>query len=207
MKKIVNPFLFLALFTAIAVGFGSCSDNKSYSEMLTDENHSVNYFLSNCQVINSIPADSAFVSVESLMAEYSSMTRTEALAIAPYYKMDEDGAVYMQVVSPGTGERAVNDQLIYFRFNRSNLNFYYSSGEFSSEGNASDLGTDPTSFRFNNMTLQSSYQWGSGIQVPLKYLRLNCEVNIVIKSTMGLYDEQSSVIPYLYNVRYYPSRI
>lgn len=195
------------LFLALAAVVSSCSDNKSYSEMLTDENHAVNFFLSNCQVINDVPTDSVFVSVESLMAEYPTMKRTEAIAIAPYYKMDDDGSVYMQVISPGTGDRAVTDQLIYFRFNRSNLNYYYSSGEFTSEGNASDLGTDPTSFRFNNMTLQSSYQWGSGLQIPLKYLRLDCEVNVVIKSTMGLYDEQSSVIPYLYNVRYYPSRI
>ncbi|MDE5972439.1 MAG: DUF4827 domain-containing protein, partial [Muribaculaceae bacterium] len=110
-------------------------------------------------------------------------------------------------VNPGTGEKADDNQLIYFRFNRSNLNYYYSDGVWISDGNSTDLGTEPSSFRYNNYSLESSYSWGSGLQMPLRFLKLNCEVNLVVKSTVGLVNEQSSVVPYLYNVRYFPSRI
>lgn len=203
MNRILSSIIIIA---AACLALCSCNDGKSYAEMLRDETHATNYYLSNFQVINSVPADSVFITVEDMEREYN-MTREDALAATPFYRLDDEGDVYMQVVSPGNGAKAANNQLVYFRFNRFNLNYYYSDGVWISDGNATDLGTEPSSFRFNNYTLQSSYTWGSGLQMPLRFLRLNCEVNLVVKSTVGITTEQSSVIPYLYNVRYYPSRI
>lgn len=197
----------VALCVAL-VALTGCKDRKSYAEMLNDETHAVNYYLSFCQVIGSVPDDSVFVSVDSLRRAYPDMSLEDAMRIAPYYRLDEDGNVYMQVVSDGTMGRAVDEQVVYFRFNRANLNYYYSDGLLVSEGNGSDLGTDPTSFRYNNYTLESSYQWGSGLQLPLRFLELGCRVNLVVKSQVGLVQEQSSVVPWLYtDLRYYPSRI
>lgn len=51
--------------------------------------------------------------------------------------------------------------------------------------------------------MQGSYQWGVGLQTPLKYLPIDCKVNIIIKSSMGIVEEQSEVTPFLYNVSYY----
>lgn len=62
-------------------------------------------------------------------------------------------------------------------------------------------------FRFGNYSLQSSAQYGSGIQLPLSYLGIDCEVNIVIKSQYGFTSEMTNVVPYLYNVRYFKSQI
>ena len=59
------------------------------------------------------------------------------------------------------------------------------------------------SFRFGNYTLTSSSQWGSAIQLPLNFLGYDCEVNLVVKSQLGLSSEISQVIPYLYNLRYF----
>lgn len=202
MNKIIKS---LTLVAVAGLSLCSCNDGKSYAEMLRDETESTNYYLSSFQVINSVPADSVFVSVADMEAR--GLSREEALAVTPFYRLDDDGDVYMQVVNPGTGEKADDNQLIYFRFNRSNLNYYYSDGVWISDGNSSDLGTEPSSFRYNNYSLESSYSWGSGLQMPLHFLKLNCEVNLVVKSTVGLVNEQSSVVPYLYNVRYYPSRI
>ena len=51
------------------------------------------------------------------------------------------------------------------------------------------------------------YKRQEGVQVPLIYLPLDCEVNLIVKSQMGRYDEISTVIPFLYNLRYFKSQI
>lgn len=182
----------LAAFVALVAALAgiSCSDSKSYAELLTNENHYVNNFLADQRVINTVPTDSTF--------------EFECGPDAPYYRMDEDGNIYMQVVKHGTGAYARDNELIYFRFTRWPI-AYYKDGEFlaSGEGNDENMSNNSTWFRYNNYSLESSYQWGSGIQVPLKYLPVDCEVNIVIKSQYGVYDEMSYVQPYLYSLRYY----
>lgn len=186
-----------SFFKYAACGFvaslflASCDDSKTYAELLTDETHYVNNYLADQRVINEIPADTVF--------EYG--------PDAPYYRMDEDGNLYMQVITPGTpGNMAKDDELIYFRCTRYNL-AYYSDGKFAySEGNDNVLGGN-YSFRFNNYELNSSYSYGSGVQVPLQYLPIDATVKIVIKSQYGMPSEMSSVIPYLYSLRYYPSKI
>ncbi|MBO5748726.1 MAG: DUF4827 family protein, partial [Muribaculaceae bacterium] len=79
---------FLSTISAIFALFAlsSCSETVSYSELLDDEKESTNWFLSNQKIINTVPADSIF--------EYGED--------APYYRMDDEGFVYMQVINPGT---------------------------------------------------------------------------------------------------------
>lgn len=192
--KIVKPIvltLFLASLAAMVMT--ACSDTKSYAELLTDENHDVNAFLVNHRVVGEVPADSVF----------------EVGPNAPYYCLDEEKNVYMQVLNPGTKDnRVANDQQIYFRFTRYNLQSYDSAtNEFvgGSYGNSDDMSMGSTSFRYGNYTLTSSSQWGSGIQMPLAYLGIDCEVNLVIKSQYGMTSEIAQVMPFLYNVRYFPA--
>lgn len=170
----------------------SCDDTESYADLLKDENKAVNNFLSDQKVINEIPTDSIF--------EYG--------VDAPYYKMDDDGNIYMQVIKLGSKDNmAKNDQLIYFRFTRYDL-FSYSNGVLPEGwGNANDFDYKNTEFRFGNYSLPSSSQWGTAIQLPLYYLGIDCEVNLVIKSQYGYTDEISNVVPFMYNVRYFKSQI
>ncbi|MDE6153529.1 MAG: DUF4827 domain-containing protein [Muribaculaceae bacterium] len=178
------------IFSAIAVlSLSSCSDTKSYAERLVDENKAINLYLSDYKVENQIPEDNNFLVGED----------------APFYRLDEEGNVFMQVLRTGDRENnmATDDQLIFFRFTRYNLLYYYNYGEMIGEGNALDMNNVPTSFRFNNTTLSSSTQWGSGIQMPLNYLGIDCEVNLIVKSQYGLTSEISTVSPYLYNLRYF----
>lgn len=187
-KYLSHTFLLLMFVVSIC----SCDDNKSYADLLEDETKAVNNFLADQEVIDEIPADSNFVVGIN----------------APYYKMDEEGDVYMQVINRGDiNDKAEENQLIYFRFMRYNLNYYVSGLEMIGEGNAEDMEYLPTSFRFGNYTLQSSSQYGSGIQLPLYYLGIGCEVNLVVKSQLGFTNEISNVIPYLYNIRYFKSQI
>lgn len=181
------------LIAIAALGIVSCSDNKSYAELLTDETKNVNAFLANQKVINEIPEDSIF----------------EAGEDAPYYRIDETGNIYMQVVKYGTQEKAEDDQQVYFRYTRYNLSQYNAAtGELpEGMGNSEDLEYEPTWFRFKNFTLTSSSQYGAGIQMPLYFLPLGSEANVVIKSQYGMTSEISYVTPFLYNIRYYKGKI
>lgn len=176
---------------ALAAIFGtSCSDKKSYADLLNDEDHAVNYFLAQHRVVNEIPEDTVF----------------ECGTDAPFYRIDEDGNVYMQVLNPGTkSDKAEDDELIYFRYTRYNLKAYMSDNKWIGEGNSVDITSSPTSFRFNNFTLSSSSAYGAGVQLPLHYLGVDCEVNVVIKSQYGLSAEIASVVPFMYNLRYFRS--
>ena len=115
--------------------------------------------------------------------------------------------MYMQVLTPGTpGNYAKAGQVIYFRFTRYNL-FYYKNGTLpSGEGNEIDMEYLNANFKFQDFTSNNSYQYGAGVQMPLHYLPIDAEVNIIIKSTYGCYQEQSYVQPYLYRMRYFPQR-
>lgn len=170
----------------------SCSDSASYADLLNDENKAVNRFLADQRVVLAVPADTVFEVGEN----------------APYYQLDEEGNIYMQVLSVGDGERAQEDQTVYFRFKRYNLSYY--AGDLSAitgEGNQDSMSESATSFRYQNYDIPSSSAYGTGIQMPLNYLPLNSDVNLVVKSQYGWTSEVSYVQPYLYRIRYYKSQI
>lgn len=181
------------LAALVAIAFTSCEKSRSYAELLQTENMAVNRFLADQKVVAEIPSDSVF----------------EIGPDAPYYQIDPEGNVYMQVLAAGSGPDIETDQLVYFRFMRYNLSLYSGNlKDLPGEGNEDDLTKSPTSFRYQNFTLPSSSEWGSGIQLPLTFLKkLNCELNIVVKSQYGWQSEISYVQPFLIHVRYYPARI
>ncbi len=190
-KKSIGSGL-VAVSAIIAGSMTSCDDGRSYAELLDDENRSVNLFLVDHRVSDDIPTDTNFV--------------FETGPDAPYYKLDEDGNMYMQVVDPGTkGNYAKDDETIYFRYTRYSLQ-NYNGTLIAFDGNEGDMSLSNAWFRFRNMSMESSYKWGAGIQQPLTYLPIDCEVNIVIKSQYGFYKETSYVVPYLFRLRYFRQR-
>lgn len=184
--------IFASLAAALLLALASCNDGKTYAELLESEDHYVNNFLADNIVINDIPADTVFI--------YGTD--------APYYRIDDEGQIYMQVINPGTpGNMASDDDLIYFRYTRYNLH-YYKDGEFSyGGGNDDDMSSSNTSFRYNNYSLTSSSQYGYGIQRPLALLPVDCQINLVVKSQYGFTGELADVQPYLFNLRYYRPKI
>lgn len=187
--------IIIALGCTLAMSsLASCDDSKSYADLLNEENQYVNNYLVDQRVVGYLPADNKF----------------ETGPDAPFYRIDEDGNLYMQVIDPGTeGNMVKNDELIYFRFTRWNLK-YYDNGQFSATtgaGNNTDMDYPNTYFRFDNYTLETSLQWGAGIQAPLKYLPVDCVVNIVVKSQYGITGEVSNVVPFLYHLRFYRPKV
>lgn len=186
----ITRLILLAATVAVTVLTNSCNDSKSYAELLTTETHHVNEFLADQRVSNTIPTDTNFV--------------FETGENAPYYRLDEDGNMYMQVIDAGTkGNYVKEDETIFFRYTRYDLSRYADGKLPDGMGNEENMGQMNTWFRYNNYSIESSSQWGSGIQTPLKYLPIDAVVNIVIKSQYGLLAEQSYVVPFLYRLRYY----
>lgn len=186
----ISRLLPITFFALAALFVTSCNDRKSYADLLTDETKAINNFLADQVVILDPPEDGKL--------EYGTD--------APFYRIDPDGNVFLQVIDPGEDAKVEDDAQVFFRFTRYNLYYYQETGELTDgQGNADDVTSGSASFRFNNFTLSSSSQWGSGIQLPLNYVGYNARVNVIIKSQVGISNEISQVIPYLYDVRYFRS--
>ena len=183
---------------AIASGFimitSSCGDDVSYSDRLNTERHATNAFLANNRVVTEIPADTVF----------------ETGINAPYYRIDPDGNVYMQVINAGDrkNDKTKANQTVYFRYTRYNLEDWYTYGTLSIyESNETDMSLAAASFKYKDFTLSTSSKWGYGIQLPLEFLGTECEVNLIIKSQYGFTGEIAYVMPYLFHVRYLHGRV
>ncbi len=183
----------VTLMTVFAAFISSCNDDTSYADLLNQEDKLVNAFLVDQKVVNEIPADSVF----------------QTGADAPYYCIDGEGQVYMQALVLGDGQKAKDDQEIYFRYMAYNM-AYYHDGKFDESfgsGNLNNMAQSPTSFRFKNYNMPTSKAWGVGLQMPMTFLPLNSEVNLVIKSQYGVSENMSYVQPYFFHVRYLKSMI
>ena len=173
------------LFTLI---ISACSKSESYSELLKQEEQAVNWYLAGQRVEIEIPADSMSFEIGP---------------DAPFYRLDEEGYVYMQIVSRDLTERVETGDVVYFRFMRENLKYLYEGVETTPTGNGDYLAYGPAKFVYENQVLSSSTQWGTGIQQPLKYVGYNSEVNLVLKSYYGFTEEQQYCVPYLMNIKYF----
>lgn len=227
MRLIRNIMALMASCLAIAASLSSCNDRKSYADLLRDETKYINNFLADQRVEGNVPSDSVFITRQGIAEDiYKKSSHPEGVdhdeeigkimneiaqdpsKDAPFYRMDEDGNVYMKVVRTGDMKnRPKYDDLVYLRFLRYNL-ASYNNGVFSitPEGNATDV-TYSVSIRYGNYKSVSSSSWGEGIQLPLNYLGFGCEVELVMRSQVGMSSEIASVTPFLYTVRYFKSNI
>ncbi len=192
MKRIFSRLVFLGLTAMVMLT--SCNEDQSYADRLNEERYAVNAFLANHRVVMSVPEDTVF----------------EVGPDAPYYRIDADGNVYMQVLNAGdrVNDKAKKNEPIYFRYARYNLATWYANGIWSqADGNENTMDAVSCSFNYSDYTLPSSSQWGYGLQFPLLFLGVECEVNLVIKSQYGYTSEISYVQPFFYHVRYFHSQI
>lgn len=192
MKRVFNYSLLLGMFAIVMLS--ACNDDQSYADRLNEERNAVNAYLANHRVVMSIPEDSVFEVGEN----------------APFYRIDVDGNVYMQVLNAGdkVNDKAKTGEPIYFRYSRYNLSTWYADGTWTVySGNETSMDAMSCTFNYADYTLPSSSQWGYGLQFPLLFLGVECEVNLIIKSQYGFTNEISYVTPFFYHVRYFHSQI
>ncbi|MCM1070789.1 MAG: DUF4827 domain-containing protein [[Clostridium] fimetarium] len=137
--------------------------------------------------------------VETLPA----LSEIQVGSVAPFYKLDADGDVYMQVVRMGTALSATDGDRVYFRYLRYDLLYYLKNGALPpGQGNMNDITQDVTSFVVGS-DQEPTLRWGRAIQMPMLLgLPSDSEVNLIVASEAGITAEISSVTPYLYNIRY-----
>lgn len=185
------------------VGFTVFNGNQSQSGTITitqnsctledlkkTEQRAMKKYLSKFDVIDELPA----------------IDNIQVGSVAPFYKLNPEGTVYMQVVKMGTASAATYGEKIYFRFMRYNLLSYLENGVLpQGQGNANDP-TESTTFFEVGSENPSTTQWGKAIPMPiLLWLPVDSEVNLVVASEAGPTSEISGVIPFLYNIRYFKS--
>lgn len=189
--KFQSKYSLFVLLMSLLV-FASCSKTESYSDLLKKEQKASNWFLAQQKVCNDIPSDSIFLQGKD----------------APFYKMDNDGYIYMQVIKTGDRELPKSGATVYFTYSRYNIDTMYTNNTLDiavTDGNQDNFisSIGDTYFIFNNYSVSSSAYFGSGIQLPLSYLGYNSEVNILLKSYYGFSQDNTTCIPYLVNVRYF----
>ena len=194
----IKNILAIIISLPLLAGVCSCSNTKSYAEMLRDEQRAVNRYLAQYRVVNEIPADSVF----------------EVGPNAPFYKMEPDGNVYMQVLNPGDkseGQYEISDQ-VYFRYMTMSLQDWelcttQSEANLLWTGTLDNADYAANYFLYQDYNFEQSASWGYGLQMPLMYLGKECEVNIVIKSQYGQTENMAYVIPYIWHVKYFKPMI
>lgn len=192
MKTILSKCVLLGVIALSLLT--ACNDDQSYADRLNEERNAVNAYLADHRVVMSVPEDSVFEVGED----------------APFYRIDNDGNVFMQVLNAGDrkNDRAKVGEPIYFRYTRYSLSVWYAEGKLLPySGNENSMDAQYCSFNYSDFTLPSTSQWGYGLQYPLNFLGVECEVNLVIKSQYGFTNEISYVMPFLYHVRYFHSMI
>ena len=175
---------------AVLLSTAGCSKTKSYSELLNEEERAVNWYIAKFDVETRIPEDSVFITGKN----------------APFYKMDREGNVYMRVINAGDPKLKVKEgDRVFFSYMGMSIKDYKDTGTETWTGNAENPQLGSSSFYYKNTVLTSSTRYGTGIQVPMQYLGLNSEVEIVIKSLVGFTMYMNTCDPYVYKVRYFPA--
>ena len=184
-RQIISILSLLALLMAVS----SCSDSKSYAELLNEENQVVNAFLAQHRVVETWPG----------------VDNCEVGEDAPFYCVDDEGNVYMQVIRKGDGTFPEEGEHVSFTYLSYDLNYYVVGSDSNvGSGNLNSPGSSAaTYFIFDDYTLEQSSQYGTGIQIPVKLLGFGSKVNVVIKSQAGPSAYMSYVIPFLYDIAYY----
>lgn len=194
MNKLVQ--VLVVLFVGVTL-LSSCDDSKSYADLLKEEDKAVKAFLADKIVIDEIPADSVFITLQDV-------PNNDTLAV-PYYKLDTDGNVYMQVLEPGyMDDRFEKGNDVNLRFLRYDLKALVNGENPEPTGNTNP--SDYITIRFGETTLSSTTQYGLGIQYPMYFLGNECRVNLLIRAKAGFTSETSTVMPYLYYIQYNKSK-
>ena len=179
MKKGV---LFLMLMLSGMITF-SCSNTKSYGEMLKDEK----------KTIKKLIADSGFVILDKM---------PENMKFGPKEFVQVDG-IYLNIVDTGNGKRAEeNKTLVYFRFIQQGISKtdtmlvdYSDNDDYPLQFNyplSADYGYPFAS------TDAGYYYTSEGTSIPLKYVGEHGIVKLIIPFKKGSESDQNNGMPRYY---------
>ena len=191
MKFFITISVFFSVFA-----FASCDDGKTYIELREEEDNAIEkYLTTDGRWVADLPGDGNFQTAENTDNP-------------PFYRLPDD--VYMQILSMGyrdsTNSFFVADDKVYFRYTRMSLTDW-ADGIVSTSGNMNDASGGSDKYYFTYTTQMGSnysmyFEYGLGIQYPLRSVGNGALLNLVVPSKMGFASEISDVIPYLYTIKY-----
>ena len=203
MKKNIFKTLALLFISLLGITMSSCNKTATYAELLDQERKSISKFLGYGGIYT---ADLPENDSEILESGNRYIISTKV----PFYKLEND--VAMQVVSKGNGRKIKEGDRVYFRFLRVNLNTWasapYDIKMFDlNEGGVGNYYFSVNDYYFEyvenyNVPMSQYYSYGLGIEYPLAHLYDEAEVYLVVPSKVGFSESVSSVVPYLYYIKY-----
>ena len=196
MRKLI--FFFLSLL-AFGLSFESCSNTKSYADMLDDEKAAISSFIKDHDI--KVITQSEFYANDST----TDLSKNEYVHLV--------NGVYMQIVDKGStnAEDTVrrNDKILV-RFMEYSI--------MAADTTLSNLNNPEVVDEFNYTTSGSSLSgiftqgymysvYGSSVPagwlVPLPYIRSMGHVKLIVPSKMGHSTASRDVSPYFYDIRKY----
>lgn len=185
MKK---GFVFLVLMMSMVIGF-SCSNTKSYGEMLKDERKAIKQMIK----------DSGFVILDKM---------PEDMKFAANEFVQLDGGIYMNVIDTGNGKRAVENKTeVKVRFvvngliNNNDTSYYDCSLNYETPLEFTyplETSIYDTGYGFATGT-RDYYYLSEGISVPLKYVGEHGVVKLIVPFKKGSDSDTNAGLPRYYS--------
>ncbi|MFW9596740.1 MAG: DUF4827 family protein [Paludibacter sp.] len=169
----------LFTLTIIIAAFSSCIDEVTYADQLKDEQKLISKFISrnNIKVVKTIP--STFPWPENVYYKTSS---------GLYFRLEEQGDSIDSLVVED------NDKII-MRYIRYTLNEEADTSYYDN----TVANAFPVEFNYNDLTSTTACEaWHEAVSL-MKYN--NSAAKIIVYSKLGFEDDESSVIPYGYDMR------
>lgn len=185
MKK---GFVFLVLMMSMVIGF-SCSNTKSYGEMLKDERKAIKQMIK----------DSGFVILDKM---------PEDMKFAANEFVQLDGGIYMNVIDTGNGKRAVENKTeVKVRFvvnglinNKDSLYYDCSLNYDTPLEFTYPLLADVYERGYGFTTGTREYYYLSeGVSVPLKYVGEQGVVKLIVPFKKGSDSDGTAGLPRYYS--------
>ncbi len=184
MKSGLNRLLILCI-SIVAV---SCSNTKSYTEMLEDEEDAIDRLFDEkgFEVLPDFPEDTVFLENQFVKLKSGS---------------------YLNIIDKGSDERAVYNQKILYRCYVSypmDSSYIYNTPYYIQNYGPHSNGTSPFEFTYGSYATSSDPMYVSeGLQDPLQYVGDRAKVKLIVPFRKGTYNDQSSGQPVFYETLEY----
>lgn len=184
MKK---GFVFLVLVISMVIGF-SCSNTKSYGEMLKDERKAIKQMIK----------DSGFVILDKM---------PEDMKFAANEFVQLDGGIYMNVIDTGNGKRAVENTEVKVRFIQHGMGLNNDTSMYDCTLNHEyplvfnyplEASVYETAYGFPSTSAEYFYL-SEGTSVPLKYVGEHGIVKLIVPFKKGSDSDRTAGLPRYYS--------
>ncbi len=190
MKKLALLFINLLCIAAL---FQACDNTKTYADMLSDEKKAVSEYIkdNNIKVIS--------------QDEFEKDTITN---VAENEYVGFSNGVYMQIVNRGEGDTVKTRDQILVRFMEydimqkdTTIVSNYNADNWVDVFNYTSTGTSVSgTFIEGSMSQYYGPNVPSGWLIPLKYIKNNAHVKLIVPSKMGHTNASRYVYPYFYDI-------